>query len=97
MRGSAYGAIGGSATSNWSLRISTVCPALGRSLNGTAVPFGRSIGLYGVLKSGGLLAGSALTLDIEGVSNCPTLRLVVPFLIVELGRGVLGASPSNLR
>jgi len=47
--------------------------------------------LKGVLKSGGLLAGSAFTLDKDGVSN---FRFTIPFLLVELGRGV--ESPSSL-
>jgi hypothetical protein len=51
-----------------------------------------SPGLYGVLNSGGLLAGSALTLDIEGVSN---LRFVV--LFPDLILGVFGTRPSNLQ
>jgi hypothetical protein len=48
--------------------------------------------LYGVLKSGGLLAGSAFTLDIKGVS---ILRLADPLsLLADPTLGVL--SPSNL-
>ena len=51
-----------------------------------------SPGLYGVLNSGGLLAGSVFTLDIEGVSN---LRFVV--LFPDLILGVFEARPSNLQ
>jgi len=51
-----------------------------------------SPGLYGVLKSGGLLAGSAFTLDKDGVSNF----FLVPALFVDPTLGVLGTSPSSL-
>lgn len=107
MRASGYGAIGGSGASRWPLRDSITSPAFARSLNGAAlidqllniasdiVSYG-VLGLKGVLKSGGLLAGSAFTLDIEGVWNCPTFRFVEFTLLVEPGRGVLGASPSIL-
>jgi hypothetical protein len=51
-----------------------------------------SPGLYGVLKSGGLLAGSAFTLDKDGVSNF----FLVPALFVDPTLGVLGTRPSSL-
>jgi hypothetical protein len=49
-----------------------------------------------LLESSGLLAGSALTLDIEGVS-APNLRLFEPpaFAFVD-ARGVFGIRLSNL-
>ena len=51
-----------------------------------------SPGLYGVLKVGGLLPGSAFILDIDGV--CSGLRLVEPLILLVPGLGVV--RPSNL-
>ena len=51
-----------------------------------------SPGLYGVLKSGGLLAGSAFTLDIDGVSVRRLAKLLS--LLADPTFGVL--SPSSL-
>jgi hypothetical protein len=52
-------------------------------------------GLYGVLKVGGLLVGSAFIFDIDGVVTF--LRLSDPFcLLTDPARGVIGVSPSNL-
>lgn len=55
---------------------------------------GTSPGLRGVLKSGGLLAGSAFTLDIAGVEGI--FRLLEEWALLEPTRGVLGTSPSSL-
>ena len=51
-----------------------------------------SLALYGVLRLGGLLPGSAFTLDIDGV--CNGLRLVDPLSLLVPVLGVL--SPFNL-
>lgn len=60
-------------------------------------PLLNSVGLYGVLKLGGLLPGSAFILDIEGVSIGPALRLLaLANLFADPVRGVLGIRPSSL-
>lgn len=55
-----------------------------------SAPVSASLRFFDVLKSGGLLAGSAFTLDIEGVSTLRFGRELIPL------RGVFGAI-SNLR
>ncbi len=58
-----------------------------------AFPF-CSPGLYGVLKSSGLLAGSAFTLVTDGVSTLRLFVLLIRFADPTLG--VLGARASSL-